>query len=70
MRKNLPWLHRDRSEALLAAAEERILVFDGAMGTQIQARTLTAEDFGGASLEGCNENLVRTRPDVMISATP
>src|SRR6266576_2928194 len=29
-------------------------------------RNLTATDFGGAALEGCNENLVRTRPDVVL----
>src|SRR5689334_11746565 len=61
----VPYLHPDRAEALVAAAAERILVFDGAMGTQIQARSLTAADFGGAALEGCNENLVLTRPDVI-----
>lgn len=55
----------DHTEALRAALEERILVLDGAMGTAIQACDLTADDFGGASLEGCNENLVLTRPDVI-----
>ena len=50
-------------EELLA---ERILVLDGAMGTAIQARQLTADDFGGVHLEGCNENLVLTRPDVIL----
>lgn len=45
---------------------ERILVFDGATGTAIQAHNLTAEDFGGAHLDGCNENLVFTRPDVVL----
>src|SRR6476659_6468634 len=45
---------------------ERILVLDGAMGTAIQARNLTADDFGGVHLEGCNENLVITRPDVIL----
>jgi 5-methyltetrahydrofolate--homocysteine methyltransferase len=44
----------------------RILVLDGAMGTMLQQRSLTAADFGGAALEGCNENLVRTRPDVVL----
>ncbi len=44
---------------------ERILVFDGAMGTAIQAKNLSAKDFGGEALEGCNENLVVTRPDVI-----
>ncbi len=45
----------------------RILVIDGAMGTQIQARDLSAKDFGGPALEGCNENLNLTRPDVIQS---
>ncbi|MCK6553560.1 methionine synthase [Candidatus Binatia bacterium] len=56
---------QERISALHAAVEERILVLDGAMGTAIQAADLTAEDFGGAALEGCNENLVLTRPDVI-----
>jgi 5-methyltetrahydrofolate--homocysteine methyltransferase len=43
----------------------RVVVFDGAMGTQLQARKLTAEDFGGDDLVGCNEHLVLTRPDVI-----
>ena len=47
----------------LSELSRRVLVFDGGMGTQIQARDLTAEDFAG--LEGCNEVLVRTRPDVI-----
>ncbi len=56
--------HRTRmlEESLL----ERILVFDGATGTAIQSHNLTAEDFGGAHLDGCNENLVFTRPDVVL----
>ncbi|MBI4411939.1 MAG: methionine synthase, partial [Deltaproteobacteria bacterium] len=45
---------------------ERILVLDGAMGTMLQQKNLTADDFGGAALEGCNENLVLTRPDVVL----
>jgi 5-methyltetrahydrofolate--homocysteine methyltransferase len=49
------------------ALNERILVLDGAMGTAIQDKNLTAEDFGGADLEGCNEYLVITRPDVIRS---
>jgi len=45
--------------------KKRILVVDGAMGTAIQDKNLTAKDFGGPDLEGCNENLVLTRPDVI-----
>jgi 5-methyltetrahydrofolate--homocysteine methyltransferase len=48
------------------ALAERILVIDGAMGTQLQERALTAADFGGESFEGCNEQLVLTRPDVIL----
>src|SRR5260370_9577332 len=54
----------ESARALRDLLSQRILVLDGAMGTMLQQRTLTAEDFGGAALEGCNENLVRTRPDV------
>ena len=49
----------------LDALRERVLVYDGAMGTNIQRHHLTAEDFGGKSLEGCNDHLVLTRPDVI-----
>ena len=45
---------------------ERILVLDGATGTMLQSRDLGPDDFGGAELEGCNEILVRTRPDVIL----
>jgi 5-methyltetrahydrofolate--homocysteine methyltransferase len=45
---------------------ERILVLDGAMGTMLQQENLTAADFGGPQYEGCNENLVLTRPDVVL----
>jgi 5-methyltetrahydrofolate--homocysteine methyltransferase len=55
----------DRSNLLRRALSERILVLDGAMGTAIQAMNLSADDFGGPSLEGCNENLVLTRPDAI-----
>jgi len=55
-----------RRQALLEALESRILCLDGAMGTLLQQARLTAGDFGGAQLEGCNEVLVRTRPDVVL----
>ena len=42
-----------------------VLVFDGATGTSLQEMELTADDFGGPELEGCNENLVVTRPDAV-----
>jgi 5-methyltetrahydrofolate--homocysteine methyltransferase len=49
----------------LAELRTRVLVFDGAMGTSIQGLGLTAQDFGGDELEGCNDYLVVTRPDVI-----
>ena len=58
---------QERQQALTEILEQRVLVLDGAMGTMLQQRDLTADDFGGAALEGCNENLVRTRPDVVLA---
>ncbi|HEY4563483.1 MAG TPA: homocysteine S-methyltransferase family protein, partial [Thermoanaerobaculia bacterium] len=55
----------ERTALLLAALKERVLVLDGATGTALQGVTLTAADFGGPELEGCNENLCATRPDVV-----
>ena len=52
--------------ALRELLRERILVLDGAMGTMLQQENLTAADFGGPHLEGCNENLVLSRPDVVL----
>src|ERR1041385_4690128 len=45
---------------LLETAKERIVVFDGAMGTNLQVQNLSLDDF-----EGCNENLLVTRPDAV-----
>ena len=44
---------------------ERVLVFDGAFGTWVQDQDLGPDDFGGPALEGCNEHLVLTRPDLI-----
>src|SRR6266511_5397354 len=52
-----------QASPLLAALTERVVVADGAMGTMIQARDLTLDDFEGH--EGCNEVLNVTRPDVI-----
>jgi 5-methyltetrahydrofolate--homocysteine methyltransferase len=49
----------------LHSPERPVLVFDGATGTSLQQMDLTADDFGGLALEGCNENLVFTRPDAV-----
>ncbi len=49
----------------LDAVRDRVIVFDGAFGTFVQDLNLGPDDFGGASLEGCNEMLCLTRPDVI-----
>src|SRR4051794_18186741 len=46
--------------SFLDTLKERIAVFDGAMGTNIQSQDLSADDFAG--LDGCNEYLVVTKP--------
>ncbi|MFC7850212.1 methionine synthase [Arthrobacter sp. NPDC057388] len=53
-----------RSQSLLDAVNHRVVIGDGAMGTMLQGRELSLEtDFQG--LEGCNEILNDTRPDVI-----
>ncbi len=49
----------------LHAPGRPVLVFDGATGTSLQQMGLSPDDFGGPVLEGCNEHLVLTRPDVV-----
>ncbi|MFD8964840.1 methionine synthase [Streptomyces sp. NPDC059568] len=56
---------RTRIEALREALATRVVVADGAMGTMLQAQDPTMEDF--QNLEGCNEILNVTRPDIVRS---
>ena len=51
--------------AYLTALSERVLVFDGATGTNLQLMDLGPDDFGGEHLAGCNEVLVATKPDAI-----
>ncbi len=44
---------------------QRVIIYDGAMGTNIQRYELTAADYGGQATEGCNEYLVLTKPSVI-----
>src|SRR4051794_9067056 len=53
------------AQAFLDAVAERVVFYDGAFGTYIQSLDLHADDFGGPDLEGCNEHLVLTRPDII-----
>src|ERR1700712_4000383 len=54
-------------QSYLDAINERIIVLDGAFGTFVQGLDLGPDDFGGLALEGCNEMLCLTRPDVIQS---
>ncbi len=45
--------------------QQKIMVFDGATGSNLQTMNLTTEDFGGEALNGCNEHLVITRPEAV-----
>ncbi|MFJ9527401.1 methionine synthase [Streptomyces cyaneofuscatus] len=56
---------RTRAAALREALATRVVVADGAMGTMLQAQDPTLEDF--ENLEGCNEILNITRPDIVRS---
>ncbi|WP_066530808.1 homocysteine S-methyltransferase family protein [Erythrobacter sp. CCH5-A1] len=63
-----------KREQLQAAAKDRVLIFDGAFGTQIQLRKLTEEDYAGnlglkADQKGNNDILALTRPDVLSDIT-
>lgn len=49
----------------LKSPKRPVIVFDGAMGTNLQVQNLTAEDFGGAKYEGCNEYLIHTKPSAV-----
>ncbi|MHB1584801.1 MAG: methionine synthase [Acidimicrobiales bacterium] len=49
----------------LSALRERVVIYDGATGTNFQLMELTADDFGGPDLEGCNEHLVLSKPEAV-----
>jgi 5-methyltetrahydrofolate--homocysteine methyltransferase len=53
------------SSLYLELARERVVIFDGATGTNLQRRELGPDDFGGEAYEGCNEYLCFTRPEVV-----
>ena len=51
--------------AFLDLLKEKIIVFDGAMGSSLQALNLSIDDWGGPKFENCSENLLYTRPDAI-----
>ena len=64
-RGGAPTIGSGAQSPFLDALRERVLVFDGAFGTWMQGHDLGADDFGGPALDGCNEHLVLTRPDLV-----
>jgi len=68
----LPWNNPDRAEALFEQLNKRVLLLDGAMGTMIQQRKLTEEDYRGdrltdhgSDMKGNNDMLSLTQPDII-----
>ena len=49
----------------LQTLKERIVVFDGAMGTNLHAQDLTVDDYGGPQFEGCPEHLLISKPEAV-----
>jgi 5-methyltetrahydrofolate--homocysteine methyltransferase len=52
-------------ETFREAVRDRVLIFDGAMGSNLQAQRLTADDFGGKKLEGAWDWLVLAKPSAV-----
>lgn len=63
----LDWIMKSVFLDRLHSPERPVIVFDGAMGTSLQLQNLTAEDFGGPDLEGCNEYLIQTKPEAVAT---
>ncbi|MGD0709538.1 MAG: homocysteine S-methyltransferase family protein, partial [Anaerolineaceae bacterium] len=59
--------HNYTNRRYLDALKERVLIFDGAMGTSLQNMDLTAEQFGGERTMGCNDYLVISYPQAVES---
>ena len=53
------------SKNFLDLLKEKVVVFDGAMGSNLQSQNLSIEDWGGANFENCSENLLYTKPDAI-----
>ena len=62
---HLPFARPSTDDPYLGALNRGVVIFDGATGTNLQLQDLTADDFGGAAFEGCNELLAITRPDAI-----
>jgi len=52
-------------KSFLHILKEKIIVFDGATGSNFQTYDLTEDDFGGKELDGCNDYLCISKPSVV-----
>ena len=62
-----PFARPGALDPYLCALNSHVLVYDGATGTNFQLQDLSADDFGGAIFEGCNEMLNVTKPGAVES---
>ena len=60
--RRAPWKENIQTASILDALKQRVLIFDGAMGTNLQKMNLTAKEFGGEKTDGCNDYLVLSLP--------
>ena len=72
MKQQIKGIDKHMTDKIRQAAEQRILILDGAMGTMIQRHTLEEEDFRGqrfanwhTDLKGNNDLLSLTQPDII-----
>jgi 5-methyltetrahydrofolate--homocysteine methyltransferase len=55
----------EQMSSFLKTLNERIVVFDGAMGTNLHAQDLSVDDYGGPQFEGCPEHLLISMPEAV-----
>ncbi|HUY43673.1 MAG TPA: homocysteine S-methyltransferase family protein, partial [Acidimicrobiales bacterium] len=60
-----PFARPSVDDPYLRALSERVLIYDGATGTNLQLQHLTMDDFGSSALEGCNEILSVSKPEAV-----
>lgn len=53
------------SNQFLELLKQKVVIFDGAMGSNLQSQNLTIDDWGGPNFENCSENLLYTKPEAI-----
>ena len=61
----MAFIRTDMSKSFLDILRDRIVVFDGAMGTNLHAQDLSVDDYGGPQFEGCPEHLLISMPEAV-----